>query len=98
MKLKLNTKDLDLADRFGLTRTSVRNITYTLMSALYEVLYEGILNQGIQSLLKCKGSMPKSSESFSSARVAMDATEINQDIPSAMNAQSVSYSSYRHTL
>jgi DDE superfamily endonuclease/Helix-turn-helix of DDE superfamily endonuclease len=100
MKLKLNTKDLDLADRIGSTRTSVQNITYTLISALHEILFEGILKQGIPSQLKCKGSMPKSFECFSSARVAMDATEITQDIPSAMNAQSVSYSSYksRHTL
>ncbi|KAH3836926.1 hypothetical protein DPMN_110302 [Dreissena polymorpha] len=34
---------------------------------------------GIPSQLKCKGSMPKSFEDFSSARIAMDATEIVQD-------------------
>jgi hypothetical protein len=39
-------------------------------------LFEGILKQGIQSQLECKESMPKSFECFSSARVAMDATEI----------------------
>ena len=64
---------------------------------LHEILYEGVLQAvGILSqLLQCKGSMPKSFEDFSSARVAMDATEIVQDVPSDMNCQSLSYSNYK---
>jgi len=50
---------------------------------------------GILSQLKCKGSMPKSFEDLSSASVAMDATEIVQDVPSYMNCQSLSYSNYK---
>ena len=54
----------------------------------------------ILSKLKCKGSMPKSFEYFSAAMIAMDATEIVQDVPSDMNCQSLSYSNYksRHTV
>ncbi len=100
MKLKLNANDLDLADRFSVSRATVSNILNTLICALHEILFEGIMKQGMPSQLKCKGSMPKSFEYFSSARVAMDATEITQDIPSELNAQSVCYSNYksRHTV
>lgn len=100
MKLRLNCNDLDLAQRFGVSRTTVANITYTIISALHELLFDGILRLGIPSQLKCKGSMPMSFECFASARVAMDATEVTQDIPSELNAQSLSYSSYksRHTV
>lgn len=99
MKLRLNLKDLDLADRFNISRTAVSNITYTIISALHEILFVGIMKLGIPSQLKCKGSMPKSFDSFSSAHVAMDCTEVTQDIPSDLNVQTVSYSSYksRHT-
>ena len=55
---------------------------------------------GIPSQLKYKRSLPKSFEEFSSARIAMDATEITQDVPSNVNSQSLSYSNYksRHTV
>jgi len=68
---------------------------------LHELLHEGVLQAvRILSQLKCKGSLPKSFEDFSSARVAMDATEIVQDVPSDMNCESLSYSNYnsRHTV
>jgi Helix-turn-helix of DDE superfamily endonuclease len=92
MKLRLNYRDLDLADRFGISRATVSNIIHTFICALHEILYDGIHTAiGMPSQMKCKGSMPKSFEDFSSARVAMDATEITQDIPSDMT------SNHRHT-
>ena len=44
--------------------------------------------------------MPKSFDDFVPARIAMDAIEIMQDIPSDLERQAVSYSRYksRHTL
>ena len=44
--------------------------------------------------------MPKSFKEFSCARIAMDATDITQDVPSNMNSQSSSYCNYknRHTV
>lgn len=101
MKLNLNCKDLDLAVRFDTSRATVSNIFNTYICVLHEILYEGILQTvGIPSQLKCKGSMPKSFEDFGSARIAMDATEVFQDVPSDMNCQSLSYSNYksRHTV
>lgn len=104
MKLRLNMRDLDLAHRFHVSRSSVSNVFNTYIHALHEILYEGILMDGqiprIPSQLKCKGSMPKSFEEFGAARVAMDATEMSQDIPSELQKQSLAYSNYksRHTV
>jgi len=101
MKLRLRCKDFDLADRFNTSRGTISNILNTVISALHEILFDGIATSvGIPSQLKCKGSMPKSFEDFSSARIAMDATEVCQDVPSDMNSSSLAYSHYksRHTV
>ena len=100
MKIRLNCRDLDLADRFGVSRATVSNIVKTVICALHECLFVGVVNEKIPSQLKCKGSLPSSFNNFVSARVAMDATEITQDVPSDLNSQSASYSSYksRHTV
>ena len=91
---------MDLGERFGDSRTTVSNVFHTFIFALYELLFEGILSAGIPSQQKCKGSMPKAFDEFVSERIAMDAIEIMQDIPSDLDKQSVSYSRYksRHTL
>lgn len=100
MKLRLNAKNLDLAVRFGISHTAVSNIIYTYICALHELLFEGIMKQGMPSQTKCRGSMPESFGNFTSARAVIDATEILQDIPSNLQNQNESYSSYksRHTL
>lgn len=101
MKLRLNCKDMDLAVRFNTSRATISNILNTYISVLHEIFFEGVIQAvGIPSQLKCNGSLPKSFEDFTSARIAMDATEIIQDVPSDMNSQSLSYSSYksRHTV
>lgn len=94
MKLRLNLRDLDLAERFEVSHATVSNIINTFVCALHEIFCDGIMTVGLPSQLKCKESMPKSFEKFSSARVAIDATEVTQDIPSDMNQQSLTYSSY----
>jgi len=101
MKLRLNCRDLDLAERFAVSRSTVSNVINTFVCALHEILYEGIMAAvGIPSQLKCRGSMPKSFSEFVSARVAMDCTEVSQDIPGDMNLQCLAYSNYksRHTM
>lgn len=100
MKLTMNSKDADLSVRFQVSRTTIANVIQTYICALHEILFEGIMGKGIPSQTKCKGSLPKSFEDFTSARVAMDATEIIQDVPGDLKKQALSYSSYksRHTL
>lgn len=102
MKFKLNLRDFDLAQRFGISKTTVSIIFRTLVHALHEFLIEGIMESehGLPSALKCAQSLPSSFKDFSSARIVMDATEISQDIPSNLNENREAYSAYkgRHTL
>ena len=75
-----------MAVGFNTSRATVSNIINTYISVLYKILLEGILPKvGIPSQLKCKGSMLKSFEDFSSARIAMEAAEILKHIPCNMN-------------
>ena len=66
MKLRFNCRDLDLAERFAVSRATVSNVVNTLICALYdEILYEGVLVAGgMPSQRKCRGSMPKSFDDF----------------------------------
>ncbi|XP_064613986.1 uncharacterized protein LOC135477722 [Liolophura sinensis] len=73
MKLRHNFTDVHLCTLFNTSYATISNI---ILQPLHECLYEGIISQGMPSQLKCKGSMPKSSECFPPTRVAMDATEI----------------------
>ena len=57
--LRLNLRDLDLAERFCTSRTTISNIVKTLIDCLYQLLFLGFMNR-IPSQLKCKGSLPKS--------------------------------------
>ena len=77
----MNTPFLDLAERFNISAASVKNIVTSHMCALHEVLYEGLIENNIPSLQKCKGSMSTSYGDFGSCRIVLDATEITQDVP-----------------
>ena len=100
VKLRLNCKDLDLGDRFGVSDNTVSNIFNTYIHALHELLFEGIMLDYIPSQVKCKSSMPASFAEFSSARLVMDATEVSMDIPQKLDKKALTYSSYksRHTV
>lgn len=43
MKLRLNCRDLDLAERFNTSRATVSNIINTFVHALHEILFEGVM-------------------------------------------------------
>ena len=100
VKLRLNSQDLDLGDRFGVSDTTVSNIFNTYIHALHELLFGGIMRDYIPSQMKCKSSMPASFAEFSSARLVMDATEVTMDIPQKLDKKALTYSSYksRHTV
>jgi DDE superfamily endonuclease/Helix-turn-helix of DDE superfamily endonuclease len=99
MKLRLNFRDMDLAVRFNVSKTTVSNIVKTFISVLHEILFVGLMST-MPSLSKCQGSMPKCFHEFPSCRCVIDATEVTVDIPSDMNKQSLCYSHYksRHTV
>ena len=100
MKLKLNLRDLDLAERFQTSRATVSNVIKTLIYALHELLFEGIMAKGIPSRAKCQKSMPDAFKPFPNTRLIMDATEISVDVPNNLTMQGLMYSSYKskHTL
>jgi len=100
MKLTMNCKDADLAHRFNCSRATISNIFNTIICALHELLFDGMLDQIFPSQLKCKGLMPKAFDEFGSARASIDALEITQDIPTELNSQARAYSFYksRHTV
>ena len=100
MKLRLNLRDKDLGFRFAVSRTTISNIFHTIVKALHEIFFIGMLNCGLPSQLKCKGSMPASFSDFVSARLVLDATEVTQDVPQELNKQAACYSNYksRHTV
>lgn len=53
MKLRLNLRDLDLADRFSTIRATISNIVNTIICALHEIFYKGIMVRvGMHSQLK----------------------------------------------
>lgn len=51
MKLKLNCLNLDLAERFHITKTIVQNIVTTHFFALHESFFKGMIENRIPSLL-----------------------------------------------
>ena len=53
IKLNLNYRDLNLADRFNVSRRTVSNIVKTLITALHKILFLGIMNEGMPSQMKC---------------------------------------------
>lgn len=98
MKITMNTPLLDLAERFNTSASSVNNIATSQICAMHEILYEGLIESRIPSLQKCKGSMPTSFGDFSSCRIVLDATEINQDVPgNDMRLQASTYSGYKNS-
>lgn len=69
MKLKMNAKDLDLGERFNVSRRTVTNVTHTLIPALHEVLYGGVSGGAPSGESKCEGSTSKASERMKSYAV-----------------------------
>ena len=92
----MNSPLLDLAERFHCSTATVNNIFITHVCLLHEILFEGIMENYMPSLLKCKSSMPSCFGDFTSCRLVIDATEVNQDVPESMGLQSHTYSSYKN--
>lgn len=66
------------------------------VSVLHKIFFNGVLKKvGQPNQQRCKGSLPKSFEEFASASIALDTSEIIQDVPSDMNFLSLSYNSYK---
>ncbi|KAL4009131.1 hypothetical protein ACER0C_002983 [Sarotherodon galilaeus] len=77
MKLKLNFGHADLSTRFNCSTATVTNIFTTIVSALYDILYIGMLENNIPSRAKNQTSLPDCFQPFSNCRIVLDCTEFS---------------------
>lgn len=93
MRLKAGLFVQDLADRFGISISLVSRICITWINLLYFELKD-IFPFPTQELV-CK-NMPEEFAEFASTRIILDCTELFIQRPSAMLAQSETWSDYKH--
>uniref|UniRef100_A0A3Q0SQK6 THAP-type domain-containing protein n=1 Tax=Amphilophus citrinellus TaxID=61819 RepID=A0A3Q0SQK6_AMPCI len=75
MKLKLNCGHVDLATRFNCSTATVTNIFTTLVSALYDILYVGMLEKKkIPLRAKNQTTLPDCFQPFPNCRIVLDCT------------------------
>ena len=96
MKLQCNFTVADLGLRFGVSHTTVSNILHTWISVLHEVLFKGMLPEAPLTVAKNRLSLPASFLTFTSCRMIVDCTEVEVAVPSRMEANSHTYSHYKH--
>ncbi|KAL2086788.1 hypothetical protein ACEWY4_017847 [Coilia grayii] len=95
MKLRLNCGVLDLSTRFNCCRATVTNIFITITSALYDILYVGMMENNIPSRLKNQTSLPDCFQQFPNCRIALDCTEVAVSNTERLDTQSHLYSHYK---
>jgi len=98
MRLRLDLPYFDLAQRFGLSQTTIQNIFMTFLHALHEIIVVGCMSS-IPSQLKNKSSLPDLFGDFTNCRLIIDCTEFRIAAPrSDLLAASAVYSNYKHYL
>ncbi|XP_003441398.2 uncharacterized protein LOC100690178 [Oreochromis niloticus] len=92
MKLKLNCGHVDLATRFNCSTATVTNIFTTIVSALYDILYVGMLEKNIPSRAENQTSLPDCFQPFPNCRIVLDCTEVSVSSTESLGTQSHLYS------
>lgn len=95
MKLRLNCGHIDLSTRFNCSTATVTNIFITIISALYDVLYVGLLENNIPSTAKNQTSLPDCFQPFSNCRIVLDCTEVAISNTERLDMQCHLYSQYK---
>lgn len=95
MKLRLNLPHEDLAIRFNCSSATVTNIVMTWIYALHEVFFNQLMKT-IPSRKKNQACLPAAFFNFKNCRIILDCTEICSAIPTSMESQRQTYSSYKH--
>ena len=86
---------LNLAARFGVSRTIVSNIFITVICAMHGIFFKCCMNK-IPSKQKTMASLPECFSLFSSCRQIFDCTEIAIEVPRQdLTANRMTYSSYK---
>ncbi|XP_077093592.1 uncharacterized protein LOC143745364 [Siphateles boraxobius] len=95
MKLRLNCGHVDLATRFNCSTATVTNIFITIISALYDVLYVGFLENNIPSTAKNQTSLPDCFQPSPNCRIVLDCIEVAVSNTERLDAQCTLYSQYK---
>ncbi|XP_056144593.1 uncharacterized protein LOC130124497 [Lampris incognitus] len=95
MKLKLNSGHEDLATRFNCSTATVTNIFITIVSALYDILYVGMLENNIPSIEKNQASLPECFRPFPNCRIVLDCTELAVSRTERLDKQNHLWSQYK---
>lgn len=95
-KLRQNYSFVDIAVRYAVSDTLIRNIFFTILYLLHESMYEEYINvQSLPSLEKIKGTA-QASKKFPNCRFLIDSTEVFIRNPrSNLEAQRQTYSHYK---
>lgn len=93
MRLKAGLFVQDLADRFGISTSLVSRICITWINLLYFELQD-MFPFPTQELVR--KNMPKEFAQYATTRIILDCTELFTQRPSAMLAQSETWSDYKH--
>lgn len=95
MKLRLRLKNLHLATHFGISTGTVTNVFITIISALYDILYVGIMCNTIPSQRKNAQCLPLCFTQFPNCRIIIDCTEISVDKAENLKMRCTTYSNYK---
>lgn len=95
MKLRMDLRYYDLADRFKCSEATVSNVVRTWVLAMHEIFFVQLMGE-IPSRSKNKKSMPAAFKAFLNCRVVLDCTEMFTHKPIQMDRQKYIYSPYKH--
>lgn len=94
IKLRLNTREVDLAVRFGLSKSVVSKYFITWVCFLYLYLKE---IQWIPEVDQVKATLPHGfKDRYPNTFIILDATEIFIETPNDLHVQSSTWSNYKH--
>lgn len=93
MRLEAELFVQDLADRFGISRSLVSRIRITWINFLHVELKD-LFPFPAQELVR--KNMPQEFAQYATTRIILDCTELFIQRPSAMLAQSETWSDYKH--
>ncbi|XP_028428307.1 uncharacterized protein LOC114551462 [Perca flavescens] len=95
MKLRLICGHVDLATRFNCSTATVTNIFTTVISALYDILYVGLLENNIPSTAENQTSLPDCFQPFPNCRIVLDCTEVAVSNTERLDARCHLFSQYK---
>jgi len=98
LKLRRNLSNVDLAERFDVSVTTIVNIVSTWVDALHCVLIgkENCLLSKIPSRFKNSINMPKCFEKYPNTRIILDCTDVPTARPGLLSKNNKMFSTYKN--